>query len=863
MGGARAGAGAAPTADEAQRLRLLAELCILDTDAETDFDALTRMARLATGWPMALISLIDDTRQWFKSHNGLEATETPREHAFCAHALHGDGLFEVHDASADVRFADNPLVTGEPHVVAYAGQPLRVQGVRLGTLCVIHTRPATLGADQREQLLALGAAASALLNERLLRARLQQANRRLQDFAAAAGEWLWETDARHRVRWLSSRNDDQISRSTWVRLGETVPDGALVDARGQSLQPPRSFHDLCAEGAAFRRVNVEWTSPRGRRWLSVSAQPFTEVSGEQGLRGQSVDVTDQVMAERARDADVLRVHLLAAQVPGALYQFRVDRQGRLTLPFTTAPLETLFELPLALVAADAQPLFDRVHPEDLPGLLRSIEASRAAMTPWQANFRVRLPKGGERHLAAHSTPQPESDGAVLWNGMLTDITAQVRDAQDRDHLQHERDRALRDAEARKIALSRMSHELRTPLNAILGFTQMMQAAQSAAPAVVQDRHSGPSTGATGADWLLQIHRAASHLLVLVDASLNRASVADRPVVVDLEAVDIAALARQVVEMMTAQAGGRDQSLRLEIDRRHTGGDAGTGPVQALADRRALRQVLINLVGNACKYTQAGGRIELRVSMHSECDVVLEVSDNGPGIAAEHEVRLFQPYERGAHAGSETAGTGLGLFICQQFVQAMQGRLSLRSEVGHGSVFRIRLPRAPVDEDADRSRTTASESLFGGLDDAGGSDSPRLPDAQVLYVEDDTVNGLLMSEFFALSMPDLHFTLKTTLADGLAAARQLQPQLLMLDMHLPDGTGLDLLKQLRADPRTAGLQVVAVSADALPEHAKHALAQGFDGYWTKPVDLGLLRRRLAVMLAGAPPVRPGRGRLSAD
>jgi len=173
---------APPTPDEDRRLRLLPDLEVLDTPPEAGFDALTQAARLMTGWPVALVSLIDAKRQWFNSHDGLAASETPRELAFCAHALLGGDLSEVPDTHSDARFADNPLVTGAPWIRAYAGQPLVVQGVSLGTLCVINTVSARLDATQRAQLRALATAAAALVTERLNRAKLTLERERLADF---------------------------------------------------------------------------------------------------------------------------------------------------------------------------------------------------------------------------------------------------------------------------------------------------------------------------------------------------------------------------------------------------------------------------------------------------------------------------------------------------------------------------------------------------------------------------------------------------------------------------------------------------------------------------------------------------------
>lgn len=177
--------------NEVERLRALAELQILDTIEEQAYDDLTYLAAQICETPVALVSLVDSDRQWFKSHFGLEARETPRAYAFCAHAILNDDLFVIEDAAQDVRFSDNPLVTGDPHVKFYAGAPLILgDNIRIGTLCVIDHQPRAISRRQQMALTALARQVTSQLDLRLKIAELQQLDRAKDDFIAMVNHEL-------------------------------------------------------------------------------------------------------------------------------------------------------------------------------------------------------------------------------------------------------------------------------------------------------------------------------------------------------------------------------------------------------------------------------------------------------------------------------------------------------------------------------------------------------------------------------------------------------------------------------------------------------------------------------------------------
>ena len=300
---------------ESRRADLLRELGILDSVPEASFDGLTRAAAVLTDCPIALVSLLDAERQWFKSRFGLAATETPIASSFCAHAARQPGLFEIEDTWADPRFADNPWVTSEPHVRFYAGQPLMLGGVCLGTLCVIDTQPRRLSAAVREALQGLAHAAQALIEARQSLAALNEQQQRLADIALASGDWLWESDAQNQVVWRIAR-ETEAGAHELLCLGSELPDGPLLDSQGEPQTPPLPFHRLLAQQRKITRATLRpWVSDDAT-CVSMSALPYFGATGEWlGFRGTARDVTAAVADERQRRAaDIaLRAERDAAQ----------------------------------------------------------------------------------------------------------------------------------------------------------------------------------------------------------------------------------------------------------------------------------------------------------------------------------------------------------------------------------------------------------------------------------------------------------------------------------------------------------------------------------------------------------------------
>jgi len=247
-------------------------------------------------------------------------------------------------------------------------------------------------------------------------------------------------------------------------------------------------------------------------------------------------------------------------------------------------------------------------------------------------------------------------------------------------------------------------------------------------------------------------------------------------------------------------------------------------------------VLMNLLSNAIKYNRRGGAVSLEVR-EKEGRARVSVVDEGPGLNDAQVQQLFQPFNRLGAERTRTEGTGLGLVIARKLVHAMGGEVRVTSRPGAGSRFTVELEAAPLPH-ADAGPTTI--------------DSLPLPLAdgalrRVLYIEDEPLNVVLMEEVFR-GQPGWKLQVERDGARGMAAARRSAPDLLLIDMNLPDMTGIEVVQALRAHPETSSLRCIALSADAMPDQIGAAREAGFDDYWTKPIDVRRVLGELARLLA---------------
>ena len=372
--------------------------------------------------------------------------------------------------------------------------------------------------------------------------------------------------------------------------------------------------------------------------------------------------------------------------------------------------------------------------------------------------------------------------------------------------------------AKSEFLSRMSHELRTPLNAILGFAQLLEMDDLTA-----DQHQS----------LDYITKAGNHLLGLINEVLDISRIEAGGISLSIEPVPLDEVLQESLDLASTIAAQRNIKLQAHIGERCKN-------THIASDRQRVKQVLLNLIANGIKYNREGGSVTVtceRIEAGSKgADSGLDrrmdaetlrisVSDTGHGISPEKLARLFTPFDRLGAEQTEVEGTGLGLAVSKSLVEAMGGTISVHSTLGQGSVFSVQLPI--VESPMESLNHLDTEPLV-------------MPEAltqhhTVLYIEDNLSNLRLVERIFEYG-PGVNLLAAKQGSVGLQLAREHCPDLILLDLHLPDMQGDEVLRKLKEDSETRDIPVVMITADATSRQIERLLAAGASAYLTKPLNI---------------------------
>ena len=441
-------------------------------------------------------------------------------------------------------------------------------------------------------------------------------------------------------------------------------------------------------------------------------------------------------------------------------------------------------------------LLSLVHPEDE-------EATATAMAD--------LIRGV--HVARFENRLCATDGSYRWfewsakpmheHGL---IMATAHDISRRHHteaqLRATRDEATKASESKSEFLSRMSHELRTPLNSVIGFSQLL---------AMDDLSNEQRTSVSA------IQNSGRHLLDLINEVLDIVQIEAGELRLSLEPVNLAEVLRLALDLIALQAADREIALPSVV---------GSQGICVLADRQRLLQILLNLLSNAVKYNKRGGSISIEVDASGDT-VSIAITDTGIGIEHTKLAASFMPFERLGAEATSIEGTGIGLALSRTLSQQMGGALTVSSTFGVGSTFCLELPQAdPLDRVPDMTMAAEVEEATDSVGDRK---------LKVLYIEDNIANSQLM-EMALRTQGNIELAISVQGSLGYDLAVQLEPDLILLDLHLPDLSGEEVLQRVRATPAIADTTVVVCSADASPGLSRRLVESGADAYLTKPIDL---------------------------
>lgn len=553
----------------------------------------------------------------------------------------------------------------------------------------------------------------------------------------------------------------------------------------------------------------------------------------------SLAITNQKALQEVEEQSNL-LKKLSQRVPGFIYQFQYWADGRSCFPYASEGIRDLFELAPADVKEDGTPIFKKIYREDLPGLIESIKKSFETFGRWEYEFRVQHDDNRIIWLRGDAMPDKSEGESVLWHGYLADVTEKKEteeeilnvnanleiqierrtqeladrnerlsnEIEERKKIEEELIIAKKEAERANLAksefLSRMSHELRTPMNAIIGFAQLLLMGELTPP---QEKN------------IKQILKSGKHLLDLINEVLDMAkiesgkiSISTEPIVADgiiFETIDIV---KQIAE---------EKNIRIEYE------PSEIKNVFVKADVQRLKQVLINLLNNAIKYNKENGSVKIKCGKGSSDKLIrISITDTGKGIPNDKIEKIFLPFERIGAESTEIEGTGLGLSISKKIIELMSGSIGVESDVGKGTTFWIELEKAKSLLQKHKNESEYIETQI----------SKSKKEGTILYIEDNVSNIELISQIIENHRSSLKLITNMYGENAVQLAIDFKPDLILLDLDLPDIHGSEVLKRLKADKRTSGIPVIVLSADAMTKQIEKLLATGANDYLTKPFDV---------------------------
>jgi PAS domain S-box-containing protein len=645
-------------------------------------------------------------------------------------------------------------------------------------------------------------------------AQLSLQNRLILD---SAGEGIYGLDIDGRCTFINPaalqslgfRVDELLGQHSHSMFHHTRPDGRPYQAEECPVQAAYK------QGVVHRGSDLYWRKDGSSFPVEFISTPIQEAEEITGAVVTFRDITERKLAEEK----------LRRSAQGLAEAQRIAHLGSWDLDLVhnvltwSDEIYRIFEIDPEKTGVSYDAFLNAIHPDDREFVKNTYTESVKSNTPYDIEHRLLMKDGRVKYLNEKCETHYSEDGKPLYSvGTVHDITERKKSEEElrryKDHLEEEvqqrtadlvlaRNAAEAANRAKSVFLSSMSHELRTPLNAILGFSNMMRKD----PLVSQEQREN----------LDIINRSGEHLLALINDVLEMAKIEAGRVQLENAPFDIGGLVRDVTDMMHLRA--QEKGLQLLIDQ------SSKFPRYIKGDEARLRQMLINLVGNAVKFTHQGGitvRFGMKPHTTPQC-LLIEVEDSGIGIKPEDQQKIFEQFVQLGHTSMQ-AGTGLGLAITRQFVQLMGGTISVESTPGKGSTFRLELPMNKV---ATADMVKLENVVRGDI----VSLAPDQPEYRILIVEDQLENQLLLTKL----MENVGFPVKVAEngEQALELFQNWQPHLIWMDRRMPVMDGVEATRRIRELPDGKEVKIVAVTASAFMEQRNEMLNAGMNDFVRKP------------------------------
>ena len=644
-------------ANEAARLDALGHYRLLDTLPEAVYDNITKLASIICETPIALISLVDADRQWFKSRHGIDAEQTHRDLAFCAHAiLDPDDILLVEDATKDPRFADNDLVLKDPEIRFYAGCPLNTpSGHSIGTLCVIDQKPKTLSTAQQEALRTLACNVIEWFEQRSLQEKLAEQSHYLQMAEKVAGVGHWCVDLKDNTVFWS----DEIYRIHGVTPETYTPE---LESAIQFYHPDdqeyvnATVQTAIEKGEGFS-FELRLVRPDGEIRHVASKGEVVANTDNQAIFGVFQDITERKDAQRELEASEAFQELIMENNPDMVFVKNEKCE--------------IVEANPAFLAAYPDHMQDKIigyttveeyREEEREGFLaKDREAFENGLS--ETIEHINFPNGEAKTLFTKKIRFKNAVGESFILGIARDITAMAEAERQREQLVEQLTESNEELERFAYVAS---HDLQEPLRMVRNFTELLK-----------QQYSNQLDD-----------QAIKYIDISVDAATRMQELVE----------DLLEYARVSQDGEKYETVDGEDSVRYVLENLHeriaeTGAKITHDPLPSfMGNPVRFSRLLQNIIGNGLKYQPEGAQPEVHIAVTEQDDMwQFAVADNGIGIKSEHCEQIFQPFKR-LHGKSEYAGTGMGLAICRKIIENMGGRIWVEPNAKSGSTFFFTIPK---------------------------------------------------------------------------------------------------------------------------------------------------------------------------